>query len=398
MNSATVTVGPEAKFLPRNQNWAQFTLDSGTEYHISTHAQNPTKILFVCGPDLLQIADTSADTGTGMMGESALLNFTPSATGLHYVKIDGGTGPTADYGKLVRVSDLSNELCSEDSFTTCTATVGNAGLEGTIDSHLDYDWVKVQLMNGKSYQIDVRSNGHPGIDPSIMDIYDKRGNQITRPVDFGHSVFTGFGDYDSGHGNAARVIYTATEGGNHFIKIAGRGSWQERPGHWHVQVTEASAPFYDDYAADTSTTGTVSVGGTVSGWIDATPTWYDAGDTGGPNFNGREPGYTADYLTGTSCYEVAGDGIELDGDTCDRDWFAVDLTNNRSYKLQLGEFYRMIVGVYNSSGVRISGGSDDFVVFDASYTGKHYIAVTGDSTCSAVHGCTGRYTLRVTQR
>ena len=284
VNSATVTLGPEEKFLPEGQIWAQFTLDSGTEYQISTHGQYATTILFVCGPDLVEIANTRADTGTGMLGESTLLNFTPSATGLHYVKIHE-TGPASRRpGKLVRVTDLSNELCSEDTGTGCTVSVGNAGLDGTIDSHLDYDWVKVRLVNGRSYQIDLQSDEPPRIDPSfdpwIMDIYDRNGNQITRtgrcdytntPPDppacttfFGAS-YVGFFDHDSGPGNAARVIYTATETGNHFIKVAGRGSWQTRPGHWHLKVTEASAPFYDDYAADASTSGTVSVGGSVSG-------------------------------------------------------------------------------------------------------------------------------------
>ena len=155
-------------------------------------------------------------------------------------------------------------------------SVGNAGLDGTIDSHLDYDWVKVRLVNGTSYQIDLRSDEYPRIDPSfdpsIMDIYDRNGDQITRtgrcdysntppgpPVctTFFGASYDGFFDYDSGPGNAARVIYTATETGNHFIKVAGRGSWQTRPGDWHLKVTEASAPFFDDYAADTSTTGTV---------------------------------------------------------------------------------------------------------------------------------------------
>ena len=99
-------------------------------------------------------------------------------------------------------------------------------------------------------------------------------------------------------------------------------------------MTEASAPFFDDYAADASTTGTVSVGGSVSGEINSTPSWYNAGDTGGPNgYSSREPGYKGNHY-GYSCHEATDDG-KLDGDTCDRDWFRVMLTVNRTYKLQL---------------------------------------------------------------
>ena len=318
--------------------------------------------------------------------------------------------------------------CTEDTSTRCAATVGDAAAEGTIDSSTDYDWVKVSLADGTSYQIDLRSDGRPSIDPWIVDIYDSNGSKITRPpVSFTWAVYNGYFDHDSGPGNAARLIYTATEGGDHFIKVGSRGSSSQRPGAWHLKVTEASATFYDDFydtfydefyddfAADTSTTGRVTVGGTVSGWIDSTPGWYDAGDTGGPSVGGSEPGWMHSYntesdcavldpdtcaVTFTSCYEVAGDGVKLDRDTCDRDWFAVELIDPHSYKLQLGEFYLMIIGVYNSSGELISrnDSTDNFMEFSASYSGEHYIAVAGTSSCWGAHGCTGRYTLSVTQQ
>ena len=422
-NSATVTVGPEEKFLPEDQIWAQFTLDSGTEYQISTHGQYATTILFVCGPDLVEIANTSAASGTGMLGESTLLDFTPSATGLHYVKISE-TGPSRSHpGKLVRVVDLSNDVCSEDTGTACTVSVGNAGLDGTIDSHLDYDWVKVRLVNGRSYQIDLRSDESPRLfpsfDPSIMDIYDRNGDQITRtgrcdysntPPDppvcttfFGAS-YVGFFDYDSGPGNAARVVYTATETGNHFIKVAGRGSWQTRPGDWHLKVTEASAPFFDDYAADASTTGEVVVGGSaVSGEIESTPSWYNAGDTGGPDgYSSHEPGYTnsqdfdppRDSPRSYSCHRETGDGIALDGDTCDRDWFKVMLTVNRTYKLELESGTDVLIdGVYRHGELFQKGGT----TYTARSTSIHYISVAGTNGCYGLHGCTGSYTLRVTE-
>ena len=63
----------------------------------------------------------------------------------------------------------------------------------------------------------------------------------------------------------------------------------------------------------------------MSGVIDSTPSWYNAGDTGGPDgYSSREPGYMGDHY-GYSCHRETGDGIALDGDTCDRDWFKVTL-------------------------------------------------------------------------
>ena len=113
------------------------------------------------------------------------------------------------------------------------------------------------MVNGTTYQIDVRSVGYPGIDPWIIDIYDQVG-RITRPAGMFGASYAGFFDHDSGPGNAARVIYTATKTEDHYIVFGSRGAAsQTRLGNWHLQVTEVSpsAPFYDDYAADASTSG-----------------------------------------------------------------------------------------------------------------------------------------------
>ena len=282
----------------------------------------------------------------------------------------------------------------------------------------DFDPVKVPLVNGTTYQIDLRSVGYPSIDPWIIDIYNRFYTPITRtgwcdytntPPDppacttfFGAS-YDGFFDHDSGPGNAARVIYTATETGNHFIGLGSRGAPSQRLGDWHLTVTEASAPFYDDYAADASTSGTVVVGGpAVSGEINSTPSWYNAGDTGGPNgYSSHEPGYrnSQDFdhspsPSSFSCHRETGDGIKLDGDTCDRDWFKVTLTNSRTYKLQLESGTDVLIdGVYRLGNLFQKGGT----TYTANRTGTHYISVAGTNGCSGLHGCTGSYTLSVTQ-
>ena len=140
---------------------------------------------------------------------------------------------------------------------------------------------------GKSYQIDLRSVGYPASTRGSR--HHDNEDRVTRTyadppacTTFFGAAYAGFFDHDSGPGNAARVIYTATKTENHIIVFGSRGAPSQRLGDWHVKVTEASAPFYDDYAADASTSGAVVVGGSVSGEINSTPSWYNAGDTGGP--------------------------------------------------------------------------------------------------------------------
>ena len=337
----------------------------------------------MCGPDQTEIANTRAAPGTGLGSQDASLDFTASAAGLHYVKIT----TTSVGGKTVRVADLSNDEATNFLAVGASAT-------GTIETPTDSDTVYVSMVNGTTYQIDLRSVGYPGIDPWIIDIYDEF-ERITRPAGMFGASYDGFFDHDSGPGNAARVIYTATKTGDHFIVVGSRGAWLQRLGDWHLKVTEASAPFYDDYAADASTSGTVVVGGSVSGRIDSTPSWYNAGDTGSPGgFFGHEPGWTGAY-SGYSCHEETGDGIELDGDTCDRDWFEVELTVNRTYKLQLesGGADLLIDGVYRNGVLFQRGGT----TYTAGSNGTHYISVAGTGSCIGLHGCTGSYTLSVTE-
>ena len=407
-NIVDITPGT-AKGLSNSQNWVKVTLTSGVRYTIyyKMNSDSPTsnvRINFVCGPDDLEIADTRANAGTGLGSRDAAIDFTPSTTGFHYVKTTMSSSFSGQL-KTVLVSDLS-----DDDITAIILTVGDTAT-GTIESPTDRDLVTVRLVEGTTYQFDLRSDGHPSIDPWITDIWDRtnllRTFRITRtgrcdytntppgpPVctTFFGAPYDGFFDYDSGPGNAARVIYTATESGSHFLQFRSRGSWLQRLGGWHLEVTEASAPFYDDYAADTSTTGTVSVGGSVSGRIDSTPSWYNAGDTGGPDgYSSREPGYMGDHY-GYSCHRETGDGIALDGDTCDRDWFKVTLTNNRTYKLQLESGTDVLIdGVYRNGLLYQKGGT----TYTARSTGIHYISVAGTDGCSGLHGCTGSYTLSV---
>ena len=404
-NIVTVTVG-SAKGLSNSQNWVKVTLTANVNYEIF-YANNADRydrnmrIDFVCDPTPEEIGNTRANAGTGIGDRGASLKFRASTTGFHYVKTTMSHSFTA-HTKTVLVSDL------RDNDVEPTVAVGGASATATILSPTDDVGVFVPMVSGKSYQIDVRSVGYPSIDPWIIDIHDE-SDRITRtgrcdytntppgpPVctTFFGASYDGFFDHDSGPGNAARVVYTATKTEEYFIVLGSRGGWYQRMGDLELTVTEVSAPFYDDYAADTSTTGTVSVGGSVSGEIDSTPVWYNAGDTGGPDgYYSHEPGYTGAY-SGYSCHRETGDGIALDGDTCDRDWFEVTLIRNRTYKLQLESGTNLLIdGVYRFGSLYQKGGT----TYTARSNGIHYISVAGTGGCIGVHGCTGSYTLKVTE-
>ena len=221
LDSVTATLDTTTN-LTSSENWVQVTLRANVEYQIYVEKTEggTSKIDFVCDPTPEEIGNTRANPGTGLGSSDASLNFTPMDPGLHYVKIT----TTGIEGKRVRVADLSN-----DEPLISPAIIGDTAT-GTFGTPTDFDLVNVPLVSGTTYQIDVRSVGYPSIDPWIIDIYDGitrtgRCDYTNTPPDppacttfFGAS-YDGFFDHDSGPGNAARVIYTATETGNHFIQV-----------------------------------------------------------------------------------------------------------------------------------------------------------------------------------
>ena len=377
--------------LTGDENWVQVTLRANVKYQIYVEKteSGDSKIDFVCDPTPEQIGNTTANPGTGLTSSDASLIFTTAAAGLHYVKI------TASGGKTVLVADRSN-----DDLELTVAVGGTA--TGTFVSPTDHVGVYVPMVSGTSYQIDVRSDGSPSIDPWIRDIYDA-SDRITVPAGMFEASYHGFFDHDSGPGNAARVIYTATKTEDHYIVFGSLGRPSQRLGDWHLTVTETSAPFYDDFTADMSTAaGEVVVGGpAVSGRIESTPSWYNANDHGGPPgylfgaLPSREPGYTGDH-SGRSCHEETDDGIALDGNTCDRDWFKVEIDYRKTYKLEFESGADLLIdGVYNYRGYLLQKGGTTYTSHERQKV--HYISIAGSDRCSGVHGCTGSYTLKVTE-
>ena len=68
---------------------------------------------------------------------------------------------------------------------------------------------------------------------------------------------------------------------------------------------------------------------------------------------------------------------------------------SRTYKLQLesGGADLLIDGVYRLGNLFQKGGG----TYTANRTGAHYISVAGTGSCIGLHGCTGSYTLSVTE-
>ena len=242
-----------------------------------------------------------------------------------------------------------------DDYTSTISTTGTVAVDGSkrgnIETNNDADWFQVVLVAGQTYQIDVKGSptGDGTLDdPLLLGIRDSVGRYIVNT-----------GNDDGGTGYNSQITYTALADGSHFVAV---GAYEDDTGTYRVSVTDVTdtGTFTDDHPATTATTGTVAVGGSVTGDIET-------------------PG--------------------------DLDWFAVDLTAGTTYQIDLkgsttgdGTLWDPdLIGVHSATGSIIfgtaaSGGGDGLnsrVEFTPTSTGTHYVSAGGISSN------TGTYTLSV---
>ena len=177
------------------------------------------------------------------------LLFTPGSDGDYYIAVNSTSILTGTYqvsvSHYVRPDDYG-----ADTDTTGSVSVGGSAT-GQIEVVQDTDWFKVSLEAGKSYRFDVDSGG---LEDPYVRLFDTNGVLIP-----------GAQDDNSGIGLRSVVFFTPETGGEYFISAEAGGLaylGTHDIGSYTVTATEITA---DDYSADQHTTGSVDVGGSVTG-------------------------------------------------------------------------------------------------------------------------------------
>ena len=166
-----------------------------------------------------------------------------------------GNGTPPGPGTRANVSEGNDDL------PATTATTGQVDVGGTVtgnaSSSSDRDWFAVELEAGTRYQIDLEgadTNRGTLTNPHFWNLFDAGGNAIS-------STMNG----DSGVGDNARTIYTATADGTHYVEAAANGA----PGTYTLSVIVLGANGVSeadfDFPTTAATTGRVEVGGSVTG-------------------------------------------------------------------------------------------------------------------------------------
>ena len=277
---------------------------------------------------------------------------------------DGGGAPGGS-GTKANVSegtDLPHDTATTGEVDVGGSVMGNIDpvfdtstgrrATGDIETSGDDDWFRAALEAGTRYQIDLEGvdTGRGSLEDPYLRIFDPEGNEIPNTD-----------DDDSGVGNNARTIYTATASATYFVSATAGSGGMTDTGTYTLSVIVLGANGVSeadtDFPNNNTTSGRVDVGARVTGNV---------------------------YATG------------------DDDWFRVDLETGKTYLFGLGgadtghgTLSNPFLSLNDGSGSNI-GNNDDSTVnlnsvltYTATATGAHYLGARGSV------GATGTYTLLV---
>ena len=351
--SGTVAVGGSATgtlHATSDVDWFAVTLEAGSTYHIDLKgllSRDGTLLdpylHGVHDADGVLIAGTTNDNGG--IGRNSRVTFTADEDGTYYVAagtLERYTGTFYSRGTYtLSVSDITDAI-AQDDFAAGIGTTGTVAVGGSATGEIghvdDRDWFAVTLEANTTYRIDLEgtlTGGGTLSDPILRGIHDADGDFIPGTKDNSISESPIYG----GNGDNSRVTFTPDETGTYYVAA---GATLLAVGTYTLSVAELE----DDFEAGTGTTGRVEVGASATG------------------------------------------GLESAGD---RDWFAVALVADTTYRIDLegretgaGTLWDPYLrGVHDANGVLIAGTTDDDggpgnynsrVTFTPDEDGTYYVA------------------------
>lgn len=265
---------------PGDVDWFSVTLSAGTLYQIDVTA-SATNTGTLSDPHLTLLGTTSsgstvtlASDDDGGVGNNAQLIYTAASGGTHYIAVDSvDAKATGTYA--VSVKQIADDYVASIN-TAGSLTIGGTST-GRLDALGDIDWFRVTLAADGRYRFFVSgadSSGGTLTDPKVS-LYDSSGTFIASAD-------------DGGFGADGLLVYTPTRAGTYFVAASGTGT-----GTYSVGVRQQTS---DDFAASTSTTGSVAIGGTATGMIEASGDrdWFRVTLTAGTKYQfnvlGTAPG------------------------------------------------------------------------------------------------------------
>jgi predicted secreted protein len=262
--------------------------------------------------------------------------LSPLATVSLYENIDTATGPTTDDYK-------------GDASTTATIAAGGS-VTGRIETSGDNDWIGIALTAGRTYTFNLDGTASSGLPDPYLRVYNSSGIQLAS-------------DDDSGQGLNSQLTFSPTATGTYYLSASSSPfSLSGVTGSYTLTASTGTVVLTDDYAGNSSTTGTVAIGGLTTGNIET------AGD---------HDWFRVSLLAGTT-YTFDLRGLQGNGGT---------LGTGTLHSPYLSLYDSL--GLYRSAAYTNGTGGDPLLTFTPTSSGTYYLGV------DELFGTgTGTYTLR----
>ena len=361
--SVTSEIGPRG-----DKDWFAVELETGKTYRFDLEGGYSGKGTLV-DPYLRGIYDAggerianTTDDDSGV-GRNSRVYFTPNEDATYYVAAGADGNGVGTY--TLSVTEFTDDYAA-DPATTGTVAVGSS-VEGSIEPPRDEDWFAVVLEAGKTYRFDLEGSQTSDVelsDPYLRGIHDAGGERIANTT-----------DDDGGEGRNSRVYFTPNEDATYYVAA---GAYRDFAGTYTLSVTEVA----DDYAADSATTGTVAVGGSVAGYIEPP---------------GDEDWFAVELVAG-KIYRFDLERVRADYPVLDQPHIPESLFSVLDYLINGSTWDPYLRGIHDADGSLIDGttnddggrGRDSRVYFTPQETNTYYVAAGADGND------VGAYTLSVT--
>ncbi len=223
-------------------DWFKLNLSANTLYSLTSTSGHVFAMHDALG-NVIPSGDASGGYSTGGTGTNGIA-FMPITSEPYYVDVSlpGGLG---NYN--IRVTELPDDYRSNISTSGAVAVGGT--VSGVLDAPGDHDWIKLTLSANTLYEI--TASGDTFTQIRVLD-----GTGAALPT------LDNFGGFRFGESGGVGVGFMPVVGGTYFVDVASSGA----VGAYSVKL--ATSP--DDYRNNTSTTGEVAVGATVTGVVNVT--------------------------------------------------------------------------------------------------------------------------------
>ena len=281
-----------------DEDWIRVELVEGRHYDIRLSgigpAAVPDTVLTIYDADGEEIAGND-DIELESDNYYSMLEFSPDSTGVYYIGAGGYQRPYRDNSGTYELTVFDEQ--DNNAETPLAVSVGER-FQGTLDDKFDEDWIRVDLVEGITYDITLDGIGPDADTDTVLRIYDQEGEQ----VGFHDDV-----DYAAGKVNS-KLSFTAGTTSAYYISAgAYRGNpTQDNSGRYQVGV----------YEADTSLvlTGTRRSEFSFTARLRGSPGDDELDGRGGRDW--LEGGAGADTLTGGTggdfaSYQYSDEGVEV---------------------------------------------------------------------------------------